>query len=55
MTRGCCGQVIYCVPSLDLVVVTTAKGTVMDNPSVYDQIAYMDLLLLFKIYPSIIV
>ena len=54
MTRGCCGQLIYCVPSLDLVVVTTAKGTVMDDPSVYDQIAYMDFLLIFKIYPSIL-
>jgi hypothetical protein len=42
MTRGCCGQVIYCIPSFDLVVVTTACGTVMDDPIVFYQIAYID-------------
>ena len=53
MARGCCGQVIYCIPDFDLVVVTTACGTVMDDPIVFDQIAYIDRFLINYIFPAI--
>ncbi|NHJ48303.1 MAG: serine hydrolase [Asgard group archaeon] len=54
MTRGCCGQVIYCVPSLDLIVVTTATGTVMDDPIVFHQIPNIDTFVVYNIFTSIV-
>ena len=53
MTRGCSGQMIYCIPSLDLVVVTTAIGNVQ-QPETYDQIMYLDNFMAFQICPAII-